>query len=826
MRAYSLLYKSLAGLKSFIDNNQILKRKKYLIKIHSSNLSKEEMQPIVNFLTKCLPSSEIFGCSVGGIIYKGKGIPHDTLINFIDCFDTDVRTTSVHLRDDYHQYKPVQQIVDEICWNLGGIDDSFLFAFYSPEYSKPSQIVDEMNRRCQSYRMIGGGSFSIEMDSKTFPAYIIHNNNVMEDVIVVAKLKGHLLLMNQTAVTGIQSIGRTYKVTKSKEHHLIEIENQPAKEWFDHIVGKEYLIKDPHIVDAFPLVRYQNEKMGLNILYDIDPFTNQPLGKDLFVFDEVQENEELITGYIDPIRAMNDAEGLCKAIEMYPAETLFAYSCMTRRNILHNCAQWELQPFDATPITGAFMAGELIWDNKKCGYCNSAFTVASLSEDKFATVNLNVNVLKDCNKIQFDNLPLVNYIFSTANSELKNELKENKKKLTEQLIIDSATGLPNLSKYIYDNESIRYHSACLLSLKNESIVRVFLSKKTFLSYINSMVKGCKQVLDNTYQIYLYNELSILIVNPSNNQEKFCNDMKKLKKTLYQLPYEHYNPVYEMSLVFSDEDLLKKLEITYHDLHKGTKDFIIFSEEDTNKNFNHEIHILQVINDAISYKRIIPYYQGIHNNTTDKIEICESLMRICDQNGSIYMPDDFLPIAKEYKLYDRLSKMMIEVVFADAEKRDFAVTINLNVQDIYNYDILQLIFNNLEKSKKPDKFIFEIVEGEEITDYDYLREFTNKIHSLGGKIAIDDFGTGYSNLLHVLRIDIDYLKITGEIIKEICNDDSCQEFVGMISAWASHRGKNVIAEYVENKSIQKKLMEYKVAYSQGYLFSKPHQLDIE
>ncbi len=822
MRVYSLLYKSYQHLKEFVVNNQIDVNRKYLIKVHTSKLLKAETELLVQRLKLLLPNSDIVGCSVGGIIFKGQGYDHETLISFVDCYDTDIKTTAIPLKLD-NTYKNSAKVVDELLWNLEGIDDSFVFIFYPPGYPCPSSIIRILNERCSRFKIIGGGGYSPIGDLSKAKTFLIHNDQVDEDYLVAAKLKGHLLIMNQETATGIESIGKTYHITKSEGHLLKEIDSIPAKQWFNHLIGEEYIEKDKNICDAFPIVRKNQEGYGLNIVYGQDPYTAEDLGTNLFVFDEIKENEEISAGYIDPNKAMNDVEKLCKKLEKVPTEALFAYSCMTRRNILQNCAKWELQPFTSTQITGAFMAGELVWDGQKSTYSNSAFTVASLSEDVKATVNLNLDILNDIARIQFDNLPLVNYIFSTANSELKEEMKVNKLKFTDQLVYDQSTGLPNLSKFVYDCEAFRYNSLCLLSLKNENIIRVFLNKRSFIDYIKTMIEGTKLILDEDYVVYLYNDLSLLIASHKENKDAFSNKMQELRGYLNQLTYKDYVPVYELSIVFGEEDLLKKIEITQLNLHKSNNDILVYSEDDNKQSFNEELQLLQVINDAISYGRVIPYYQGIYNNKTQRIEICESLMRISDENGRIYQPNEFLHIAKEYKLYERLSKMMIEKVFKEADTHPFALTINLNVQDIYNYDILKLIFSNLKKCSQPDKFIFEIVEGEEITDYDYLKEFTNKIHSLGGKIAIDDFGAGYSNLLHVLKIDVDYLKITGEIVKEICKDESCQEFVSMISNWGNTRGKPVIAEFVENKDIQDKILSYDVTYSQGFLFSKPHEL---
>ena len=391
------------------------------------------------------------------------------------------------------------------------------------------------------------------------------------------------------------------------------------------------------------------------------------------------------------------------------------------------------------------------------------------------------------------------------------------------MITDTETGLGNLAKYVYDARNQEFNAVCLLSLKNENVIRVFSNMEEYHNYVLSATNACKRVLTEEYRVYRYGELSVLIAANTADRDRFVEDMKTLKTELYKDQYGIYQPIYEMSIVFGEDDLLNKAELTYVNLHKGGGDILINSDEEKNP-FQKEMLLLQAINDAIAHNRVIPYYQGIMNNNTRQFDIYESLMRIIDKDGKIHMPGEFLPIAKEYKLYDRLSRMMIAKVLNDVPKHPFTVTINLNTSDIYNQETLKLIFDKLEQAEHPEKVIFEIVESEALTDYAYLKTFTDKIHSLGAKIAVDDFGSGYSNLMHVLRIDLDYIKITGEIVRDVHKDPSCNDFVTMIAAWARTRDKKVIAEYVENELIQQVITDNKVDYSQGYLFSKPEKID--
>ena len=240
-------------------------------------------------------------------------------------------------------------------------------------------------------------------------------------------------------------------------------------------------------------------------------------------------------------------------------------------------------------------------------------------------------------------------------------------------------------------------------------------------------------------------------------------------------------------------------------------------------------MVNIINYAIANDKVIPYFQGIHDNKEDKISHYEALMRLEGDDGKIYFPGSFLDVARSYGiLYDTISFMMIKKVFQmfkDSEEK--CVSINLGIRDIRNKEIVDYIYDFLSTASNPDKFIFELLENEDIDDYDEMTRFVSKIHELGGRIAIDDFGSGFSNLQHVISLQIDVLKIDGSLIRNCLENPETENLLALISTWKGFTNHkiDITAEFVENEEIQQKLLQYNIDYSQGYLFSKPSP-DIE
>ena len=151
--------------------------------------------------------------------------------------------------------------------------------------------------------------------------------------------------------------------------------------------------------------------------------------------------------------------------------------------------------------------------------------------------------------------------------------------------------------------------------------------------------------------------------------------------------------------------------------------------------------------------------------------------------------------------------------------------NLSFKDILNYEFIDYLNNALEKLKFEDRnrLVFEILESENLSDYDFLEEFVLKYKKLGVKIAIDDFGSGYSNFIRIIRLKPDYLKIDGSLIKNIDKDNNSYEIVKSIIAFSKTLNIRTIAEYVHSEEIFNLLLELDVDEFQGYYFGKPDEI---
>lgn len=250
--------------------------------------------------------------------------------------------------------------------------------------------------------------------------------------------------------------------------------------------------------------------------------------------------------------------------------------------------------------------------------------------------------------------------------------------------------------------------------------------------------------------------------------------------------------------------------------------LIFFNDNTalTEKTRNNIWMFDKIKSAIEEDRIVPYFQGIVDNKTRRIVKYESLIRLIEPDGKVLSPFWFLEHAKKSKLYDKLTRIMIAKTFAAFENEEYEFSLNLTMSDIVSSETRLYIYRILEESKATSRVVFEIVESEGIVNYEEVIDFIKTVKLFGCKIAIDDFGTGYSNFSYLSKLDVDYIKIDGSLIKNINHDSDHLFTVESILFFAQKKGIKTIAEFVEDEPIFETLLKLGIDYSQGYLFSTP------
>jgi PAS domain S-box-containing protein/diguanylate cyclase (GGDEF)-like protein len=285
--------------------------------------------------------------------------------------------------------------------------------------------------------------------------------------------------------------------------------------------------------------------------------------------------------------------------------------------------------------------------------------------------------------------------------------------------------------------------------------------------------------------------------------------------------------FDISLTIGIADNTSKLlphaEIALYWAKKVNIDIGIFDEnlpiyQDLEKN----IELTKDIKQALKDDNILMYAQKIIDNKTKETKY-ETLMRMRLPNRKIVSPFIFLEHAKRARLYPLMTNKMIEKSCEYFKDKDVSFSLNLMIEDIKNENTINFLFNKLKETNCAQKVVLEIVESEGIEKFEEVGAFIKKAKAIGCKVAIDDFGTGYSNFEYIIKLNVDYLKIDGSLIKNIHINENIKLTVLTIVNFAKVLGIKTVAEFVHCQEVQDVVESLGIDFSQGYLFHEPEHL---
>lgn len=245
-----------------------------------------------------------------------------------------------------------------------------------------------------------------------------------------------------------------------------------------------------------------------------------------------------------------------------------------------------------------------------------------------------------------------------------------------------------------------------------------------------------------------------------------------------------------------------------------------------QSFENNIKWLKQLKNGFKENRFQAYFQPIVDTQTKEIYKYEALIRYIDENGNEVGPYNFLDIAKKTKQYPNIIKVILKDALKLIKEKNKKVSINISYADISNRNTTKYIYDFLtEQSVEHTKLLsFEILESEEIVDFEEVSKFISEVKKFECIVGIDDFGAGYSNFHLLSKLKISFIKIDGSLIQNIHNSKDLEIIVRTISNIAKEFNVKTVAEFVANEEIYNKVKELNIDYSQGFYFDKPISYD--
>jgi EAL domain-containing protein (putative c-di-GMP-specific phosphodiesterase class I) len=178
-------------------------------------------------------------------------------------------------------------------------------------------------------------------------------------------------------------------------------------------------------------------------------------------------------------------------------------------------------------------------------------------------------------------------------------------------------------------------------------------------------------------------------------------------------------------------------------------------------------------------------------------------------------------------YIKMSKLVLREVFKTLQTyKDVEISVNLDLDDLDNADMMKVITHNLYENRTiANRLTFEILEENEVKDYGKVMFYLEQLKAFGSKVALDDFGSGYASYSYLIKLNIDILKIDGSIIKELkSSPDHAKIVIRSIRELAESFQYELVAEFVSDEDIYNMIKDLGIQYVQGYYLGEPKPIE--
>jgi diguanylate cyclase (GGDEF)-like protein len=215
-----------------------------------------------------------------------------------------------------------------------------------------------------------------------------------------------------------------------------------------------------------------------------------------------------------------------------------------------------------------------------------------------------------------------------------------------------------------------------------------------------------------------------------------------------------------------------------------------------------------------------FYQPLIGARCSRVVSLEALLRWNDPDGAIVGPDQFIPIAEETGLIDRIGLLVLDRACRDGLAwPGLQLAINVSAAQLRNPDFPARLAEILRETGFPaHRLELEITETYVVQQPEIANRVLAEIQQLGVKIALDDFGTGYASIGFLRQFNFDTLKIDRSLVVDAISDDGARAMVHASIVVARALGMAVVAEGIENEAQAHFMRVAGCDHLQGWLYS--------
>jgi diguanylate cyclase (GGDEF)-like protein len=212
---------------------------------------------------------------------------------------------------------------------------------------------------------------------------------------------------------------------------------------------------------------------------------------------------------------------------------------------------------------------------------------------------------------------------------------------------------------------------------------------------------------------------------------------------------------------------------------------------------------------------------------------EVLLRLRAEDGSMTPPDEFLPAAHRYQMMPAIDRWVLDHTLSLVEtyasvlmRRQITVSVNVTGHSLADDRFVDYLLSRTRDSRFPARLLtIEITEQSAVRNMASAVRLMNRLREAGCGVALDDFGTGTNSLVYLRDLPVTRVKIDGSFVRDIGTNRRAESTLKSIVDLLRPFDVDIVAEYVENEIIIRKLRQLGIDYAQGFAFGRPGALAV-
>jgi diguanylate cyclase (GGDEF)-like protein len=251
--------------------------------------------------------------------------------------------------------------------------------------------------------------------------------------------------------------------------------------------------------------------------------------------------------------------------------------------------------------------------------------------------------------------------------------------------------------------------------------------------------------------------------------------------------------------------------------------------ETNQYRAERVKILENISLALQEGQLELYLQPKITLTARRVDGFEALIRWNHPDEGVLSPINFLPQLERTEYAATVGRFVIAEAVQKLRRwaragLPYTLSINLSPTHFLGSNFVQDLRQALQDcdTNLRSRLVIELLETTALDDAHKIIETLLECRELGVEVSLDDFGTGYSSLDHFRRLPAQEIKIDRSFVADMLHDPEDEMIVKSIIALSRNFNRRVIAEGIENRETQDKLIAMGCSLGQGFFYSKPLQ----